>query len=1079
MKRSGHEPNEQLTLFTSETHEDRRAGTSRLRVVRDRGLMWQSIGGHLDGALHVWTLREFFDRIRRWGLTDFEDAVRDDDVALWAAAGVLSRNSAFAVRVAPDVRTLYRALIHGGVKCEAICRALKGAEGRLGELGKLFDEIASVEQRMLRVQRLDGVEALSRGVEKIRRVGLPRSLQRFSGIQVDHPIDPSDLEIQALIAVAQSGMPVEIILPIDEGKRGLGEGVAWIADALEKAFDVVELEVRYEGIGGDGALRHFVDAWYSPTLMPAPDAPAGVQICSDQGEEARRIAGAAAAWRRSAHPPPRVAVALRTLDSHAQRIADAMADYGVPVRRRAGQRLSESGLAQVIFHLLRMRREGSPRERLLAVLSSPHFRGCLPTEQVGSIARLLRQAVARTDVEDVGRPQGGYAHRLQRFAAAHEQSDPHQANAAREALGYIEKILSLVYSIPTRSTVLTYLQVIRQLLREHIVDDDKREKEVFENRLDAFWRACTEVSDERDGAVDLAAFTRLFSRALAETRLSPPRCDDDTAVELLTLPELFGRNFDYVVVADCVHGRLPLAERLDPLLSDSDRRLVNQLLGRPVLRLHTSDPLEPAPVPRRQALELLWFAGAAEAAQKGLFLTAAARDARGREQAPSLFLQKSLEALGGKPDDASAGQRFPDEPPRRLARVAATQMSFADDVSSDNPVLDEADQQRILLYRQMWMQRAVFFGRDADTPYEEVRAPFAFAVSPERVRQRFGHQLGLSERKPLGPTRLEALAACRMRGFVEHLLGVDTWPFPGQDGDARHLGRLAHHVLETFLRERRAEGVSIDRFNAADQARLLAILDAQSEEFVERLAPGHQGALRANVEWLGRTLLRAMAQLARRPPVPGAEPTHFELKVGTRGWQESEGGLGPVPLSVGDESLWVGGEIDRVDEGGGARVVVDYKNSTAAAVIQKVQSKTLFKSHFQLPLYLRLLEYHRPTTGDARLMAYLVSLREGVASRVLGEREDLRRRILDDRAEDGLAQGIGRVLRPVLAGTMVPDVGAQCKDCRLVRVCRVPKARPKPGGNELRDQPVEGDGTVLLDRMWSKNRADKPPSTHD
>ena len=96
----------------------------------------------------------------------------------------------------------------------------------------------------------------------------------------------------------------------------------------------------------------------------------------------------------------------------------------------------------------------------------------------------------------------------------------------------------------------------------------------------------------------------------------------------------------------------------------------------------------------------------------------------------------------------------------------------------------------------------------------------------------------------------------------------------------------------------------------------------------------------------------------------------------------------------------------------------------------------------------------------------LVSLREGVASRVLGDREDLRRRIMNDRAEDGLTQGIHRVLQPVFAGTMVPDVGAQCKDCRLVRVCRVPKSRPRPMGNGEENRAVEGDATVLLDRMW-------------
>ena len=52
------------------------------------------------------------------------------------------------------------------------------------------------------------------------------------------------------------------------------------------------------------------------------------------------------------------------------------------------------------------------------------------------------------------------------------------------------------------------------------------------------------------------------------------------------------------------------------------------------------------------------------------------------------------------------------------------------------------------------------------------------------------------------------------------------------------------------------------------------------------------------------------------------------------------------------------------------------------------------------------------------------------------------------------------------------DVGAQCKDCRLVRVCRVPKARAKAMDTGGREKPVEGDGTVLLDRMWDQAQMD-------
>ena len=56
----------------------------------------------------------------------------------------------------------------------------------------------------------------------------------------------------------------------------------------------------------------------------------------------------------------------------------------------------------------------------------------------------------------------------------------------------------------------------------------------------------------------------------------------------------------------------------------------------------------------------------------------------------------------------------------------------------------------------------------------------------------------------------------------------------------------------------------------------------------------------------------------------------------------------------------------------------------------------------------------------------------------IGLTPELRARILDDSRADSLGQGIGRVLLPVLQGTLPPDAGVRCDECRLQRVCRVP-----------------------------------------
>ena len=157
-----------------------------------------------------------------------------------------------------------------------------------------------------------------------------------------------------------------------------------------------------------------------------------------------------------------------------------------------------------------------------------------------------------------------------------------------------------------------------------------------------------------------------------------------------------------------------------------------------------------------------------------------------------------------------------------------------------------------------------------------------------------------------------------------------------------------------------------------------------------------------------------------------------------------------MPLRVssstaGERVLWVGGGVDRVDEGDGGRAVLDYKSGASKRFKDKVNAGALFTTHFQLPLYLRLLEHHRPTAPDAPLHGYLVSVRDGGVSWDIGKADELRSRLLDDTREDGLAAGVGRVVLPVLDGVLPPDPSELCRHCRVRRVCRLPQdSEPLP-----------------------------------
>lgn len=1065
--------------------ESRREG--RLVVVRDRAHA-RDVG---RGA-SVWTFADLCERLAAWALLDpaaEHDVVRDDRAPLWATAASLARGDALLPRIAHDADDLRRAVVHGGATAAEVAQALPhDATGRVDQLAGLFSRLADAERRLAEAGRIDGAQALGRASLRLQRGELPAALRVFSEVAVLDLVEPTDLELLCITSLARAGVVVRVSLPVDPLGRGLLAGVEPVLARLEATDDRASLELDLIDVtepprpSTSAALVSFTRAFYGRDTEP--EAPVEVLLAADEAAEAREIAAVVAAWRRarlsssSSSPPsstpragPRIAVAFRTLDAAAARVAGALEGQGVPVRlpRRP---LIEMAAARLLVDVVALARDGAPRDRLLAILTSPALAGALSSSEGARVLRVLRRSAARTDVEDEGHPTGGYRHRLERYRSglddAAEQAD------VDATLVHVERALRFAARLPRQAPLTTHVDALARLADE-ILDDGAMGGGTalgcaeVKDLLAESRAACTAVARPGDGDVALAAFATLIERALERAQGPAPLVEDDDAVEVLALPQLWARHFDHVVIAGLVEGRVPRAERKERLLADADRVSVNRAVGRPVLRLLDDNPLERSPVPRAQALEPLWMLGALRAASSSVLLSAPRRDSRGRELAPSVFLLEAVRALGGEPSagGAGVGMRFAREPsPREMAVHVAHRRArgLLDDEEARAAGVPPDLLERADLFRRMSVERARFFFRKAKTSLVGAGAPFAFAVDPARIERVFSSSFGLSPERPLTPTRLEALAECRMHGFLQHVLKVDVDPPAGNTADARVIGTLAHAVMERFFLERRASGVPAALVTDADRRRVRALLAEEAAPFLAGRATGHLGAIRAQLVWLETALVRAVSMLARDPKVPGVEPVDFEVQIGARQGDRPPS-LGSVPLVLHDEStqteadarretartIWVGGIIDRVDESphfpgsggpqnGRARAVIDYKTASTGSVRRKVHKDALFETHFQLLLYLRLLEHHRPSGEGTALHGYLVSLRDGTTSDDVHALPDLRARVLDDTRSDGLAAGVGRVVLPILAGTLPPDAGDRCDGCRLQRVCRVPLA---------------------------------------
>ncbi|MBI1945898.1 MAG: PD-(D/E)XK nuclease family protein [Deltaproteobacteria bacterium] len=1028
-------------------------GCGRLLVVRDRAHARDALGALPPGDV-VWTLGELFDRLAAWALLDpaAPPAVRDDDAALLACATALSARAPFGARLASEGRAVRASLVHGGSSATAAERALASSERPVGaELRWLVERLAHVERRLAAKGVVDGPAALSRAVARLERGELLGSVARFATVEVRGLVDPTDLETRAVLGLARAGARVTVVLPMDGATRGLLAGVEPLLAAVEAAHEVRALEATLDDLAEPSltgaAVAPFVRAWYAADGAVVDDqTPVEVAVLADEAAEADEVARVVAAWKQ-ASPKDTVAIALRAIsggvgDDHAAaRLTDALARHGIDARVRR-RPLADTAAARLVLDLLALRLHGAPRDHLLAVLANPARKGALSVEDAARVHRALRLAAARTDAEDAARPSGGYRHRLERFAAASD--DPAARAAAQFGLATVGAVLEQVATLPLSAPLRAQLECLAALA-DTVVETDSEESGAEESGaavcalLARLRDAATSTGDADDAPVALAAAARLVESALRAAQAGGADVDEH-APEILSLPELWGRRFDRVVVAGCVEGRLPRVERAERLLSDQERIAVNAALGRPVLRLLDDDPLHTSPVPRAQALEPVWMLGALRAAAHGMLLTAARRDGRGRELAPSVFLLEALRALGAAPDVARAGARFPRAVAGRERELRAATLrgqGRLDDDAARAAGIDRALLAHVDLARRMRDERARFFAGEGAASVLERRAPFAFAVEPSRMVGAFGHAFGLRRERPLAPTRLEALAECRWRGFLQHVLKVDVDQPAGNAADARVLGRLAHAVLERYFTERKHAQVPAARCTRADRTRLRALVAEEAAPVLAGRATGHLGAIGAQVAWLETALVRAVSVLAREPPVEGVEPSAFEVQIGVS-TRERPADLEPVTLALGERTLWVGGAIDRVDEGPGGRSVLDYKSGASRHFDGKVGAAALFTTHFQLPLYLRLLEAHRPTAPDAPLHGYLVSVRDGGVSWDIGRAEELRARLLDDTRDDGLAAGIGRVLLPVLDGVLPPDANERCRRCRVRRVCRLP-----------------------------------------
>jgi hypothetical protein len=162
-----------------------------------------------------------------------------------------------------------------------------------------------------------------------------------------------------------------------------------------------------------------------------------------------------------------------------------------------------------------------------------------------------------------------------------------------------------------------------------------------------------------------------------------------------------------------------------------------------------------------------------------------------------------------------------------------------------------------------------------------------------------------------------------------------------------------------------------------------------------------------------------------------------------------------VASPEGDEELFVGGKIDRVDVGVGRAVVFDYKTGgKRTSYAAQVQPEALCESAWQLPLYAAAVaaELELPS-----VTAHFYTLLDAGVTRPVGDEalialDSARRARWRDEGGRNVGDALWAVARAMRGGDfrVAPRLDA-CERCHLEAACRVVRPPPdlvEPEGGE-------------------------------
>lgn len=677
--------------------------------------------------------------------------------------------------------------------------------------------------------------------------------------------------------------------------------------------------------------------------------------------------------------PSDCAVAFRQVSPYLSLARQVFAEYDLPLDPAAGERLNSRPLGVWLRRLLHLGRDGWRLGDLAAVLSSGFMdlgRWRLHPDDVTQFTRQGRRNNLWAGQEALERIVDGM-----RADAGEAPSGPARETRLRIAddmASALQDLLDLLEQPPADAGEHA-LRLDETLFGQRpLVHPAARGTPGVETEIEALRGHLRDIAATQDA---LGGGPEPFDdfAARLQRKLDAPAVllREAGGVLLAPMHTLHGLRFDHVSLGGLIQGEFP-AQRTGAALLDGNAR---EALARAGLTL----PPEP-----RLAEDELW-SSASTRAEDSLALWRTRLDDRGRPAAPSYYFdtmphQRTVETTSTAPEETAS---------RRELAIACS---------------------------RLWLEQGRLRPRDADA-WPMVQQ----AVRVEQQRRSFGHARAYEGRLSAGlvprltgedavwsASRLESYRTCAFQFFGRYALRLWELEEEMDGADPAMRGTVIHDILQDALEPLVIQGRSLTPDTMGEAVDRLR---ASGRDIWDR-APEERGFGRAALWRLDAEVVIPQLELLLHREAQESWQAGVTRIMGAERRIEAA-----LPLSP---PMRVTATVDRLDEGDGLVVIVDYKSGSAIP-----RSHVMDGRRVQLQLYGRLA---REEAAAERVVARYAWLNPGHSTWDLDSSRPDDRAVLED-----IARVAGEVRSSVESGDfrVNPQVQPCPSYCSFRHICRV------------------------------------------